>query len=170
MWNGAAEALKPSPVSTIASPTTSSRSSSRVAPTRPIPARSRWPVAPNTSANPNRSTAEPKLPTIRYLSPDSSDVSRSMSIAQSMYRLIENHSSPRKRVTRLDAETMNIIPAAAVASSAKYSPTCSCFGLSEYAIPTVSSAPPAMIICASAASRSRRAASATIPRASGLFQ
>ena len=83
MWNGAAEALKPSPVSTIARPTTSIRSSSRVAPTWPMPARSRWPVAPKTSANPNRSTAEPKLPTIRYLRPDSSDVSRSMSIAQS---------------------------------------------------------------------------------------
>ena len=73
-------------------------------------------------------------------------------------------------MTRLDAETMNIIPAAAVASSAKYSPTCSCFGLSEYAIPTVSRPAPATIICANAARRSRCAASATIPCASGLFQ
>ena len=42
--------------------------------------------------------------------------------------------------------------------------------LSEYATPTERNPPPATIICASAASRSHRAASATIPPASGLFQ
>ena len=44
-----------------------------------------------------------------------------MSIAQSTYSAIENHSSPRKSVTRLAACTKNAIPAPAAASRTKYS-------------------------------------------------
>src|SRR5436190_1326499 len=80
MWNGAADALKPSPEMIMASPKRNSVSWERFA--AAIPAKSRCPLSPYTSADPNRSTAEPKLPTIRYFRPASRLPTRSRSIAQ----------------------------------------------------------------------------------------
>ncbi len=75
MWNGAADALKPRPAITIASPASTSPSLTRPwsSMAAAIAPNSSSPVAPYTSADPKSSTAEPKLPTIRYFSPASSD-------------------------------------------------------------------------------------------------
>ena len=55
---------------------------------------------------------------MRYFSAASSPPSRSRSIAQRMYREMENHSSARKSVIRLFAPTKNVMPAPEAASSA----------------------------------------------------
>ena len=116
MWKGAAETLNASPARIIASPARRNASSPALAAAiceKPIS-----PVAPYTSAEPKRSTAEPNPPTIRYLRAASSEAARSVSNATRTYRQSENHSSPRKSVIRFPAPTKNTIPAPAVARSA----------------------------------------------------
>src|SRR2546421_3925996 len=83
MWNGAEEDLKPSPVMIIARPASRRTSRERCCPETVAAIRSSpsCPVAPYTSAEPKRSTADPKLPTTRYFSPASSEPTRSTSIA-----------------------------------------------------------------------------------------
>ena len=80
MWNGAAETLKPSPARIIAIPVTKSGSSAPVASW--IAENPSSPVAPYTSAQPKSRIPEPKLPTMRYLRPASSDCRRWVSSAQ----------------------------------------------------------------------------------------
>ena len=82
MWNGAAEILKASPARIIASP--ARRNASSPASAAAICANPISFVAPKTRAEPKSSTAEPNPPTIRYLSPASSEVARSVSIATRM--------------------------------------------------------------------------------------
>src|SRR5206468_2277537 len=71
MWNGAEDDLKPRPAMIIASPSTRTASPARFwAPTAPaISSNPMRFVAPYTSAEPNRSEAEPNEPTIRYFRP-----------------------------------------------------------------------------------------------------
>ncbi len=86
MWNGAAEALNASPAMIIASPTSRSGSSTRLllCVDCAIAEKPSSPVEPYTSAEPKSSTAEPIPPMIRYLSPASSELSTSISIAHRM--------------------------------------------------------------------------------------
>ena len=83
-----------------------------------IPAKSVEPVAPYTNASPYSSVADPTEPMIRYLSPDSSDVARRISVAHSTYSGIDSSSSPRNSDTRFVAATSTNMPAAEVSISA----------------------------------------------------
>ena len=82
MWNGAAETLNARPAMIIARP--AKRNASSPAFAAAISANPSSEVAPNTSAEPKSSTAEPNPPTIRYFSPASSDVARVVSRATRM--------------------------------------------------------------------------------------
>jgi hypothetical protein len=82
MWNGAAEILNARPARIIASP--ARRNASSPASAAAICAKPISLVAPKTSAEPKSSTDDPNPPMIRYLSPASSEVARSVSIATRM--------------------------------------------------------------------------------------
>src|SRR5262245_664028 len=116
MWNGAAETLNARPARIIARP--AKRKASLVGSAEAIAGKLISDVAPKTRADPKSRTADPKPPTMRYLSPASSDVSRSESIATRTYRQNDDHSRPRKSVIRSSRLTKKASPAPAVARSA----------------------------------------------------
>ncbi len=69
-------------------------------------------------ARPYSSVAEPTEPTIRYFSPDSSELARRISVAHSTYSGIDSSSSPRKTVTMFWAITSTAMPPTEVSSIA----------------------------------------------------
>ena len=96
---------------------------------------------------------------IRYLSPDSSEEARCISVAQSTYSGIESSSMPMNSVTRFCAATRIAMPAIDASSSEWYSPCADSRGACARQESSTAAAPAAlkMIVRASVRSSTARA-------------
>ncbi len=111
-WNGAAAALKSSPIATIARPVYSRIwLLSELAIALWMPANVTWPAKPYSSAMPNRKNAEANAPSRKYFSAASWESSRRRRARPHIrYSGREKTSRATNMVSRSLAETKSIIP------------------------------------------------------------